>query len=154
MSDFDDRRASELEQPPGFGLPSGESVASFLASAARLFATIMGIVVMAFGLWAALRLFGALYAVLMAPDGFKGSFQAWTEAVGGNDVTFPTPNGPVVYAPILAAGLFGLVAFVLIALCLGMLTAGAKIISWTAGDREAVRKILEHALGRSRVEGD
>ena len=67
------------------------------------------------------------------------------------DVTLP--NGTFPLAPLVAALILGGGTFILAWIGLGMMLTGAKIVSWTQGDREAVKRILEYSLGRRRGEG-
>jgi hypothetical protein len=41
-------------------------------------------------------------------------------------------------------------AFILALISMGIILAGAKTVSWTLGDREAVKRVLAHALGSAR----
>ena len=59
-------------------------------------------------------------------------------------------NQPKLEAP-LRLGVIGLGrGFMLTWIALGFIIAGAKVISWTLSDREAVKKLLVHAFGSTR----
>jgi hypothetical protein len=133
--------------------PPPESIGNILSAGMRFIATGLGLVVIVFGLWAALKIFGAVYAVIVAPTGFAGTFKAWVDAVGGAKLDVALPNGTFPLAPLVAALILGGGTFILAWIGLGMMLTGAKIVSWTQGDREAVKRILEYSLGRRRGEG-
>ena len=57
-------------------------------------------------------------------------------------------------ARVIAVIVLGGGSLLLAWLALGIMLTGAKIVSWTAGDREAVKKILTHVFGPGRVAGE
>jgi hypothetical protein len=108
--------------------------------------------------------FVALFEGLRAPQSSKELFSQWAETVGGDKLTIDAnpagpgqPAGPdqpgvkLALAPFLAVSVIGGGTFLLCWLALGIMVAGAKIVSWSSGDREAIRKILRHAIGQGRA---
>ena len=60
-------------------------------------------------------------------------------------------NGkPFHVANIVAVIVIGVGAMLLAWLSIAIMLTGAKIVSWTSTDREAVKRVLEHALGSKR----
>jgi hypothetical protein len=130
------------------------AVAFSVESCGRFLATCLGIVVIVIGLWAALKVFGALYDGLNSPEQSKQLFSQWAETVGGDKLTLEinAPQGQAAgklsFAPFLAVMVIGGGTFMLCWLAMGIMLTGAKIVSWASGDREAVARIVRHALGR------
>ena len=129
---------------------SSDSFSSVLETGSRVVATFLGIVVILVGLWSALKVFGALYQGLTGPQGFAKTFDGWAKVVGGEKLNLTVNGITIPLAPVLAVIVLGGGAFLLTWLAMGIMLTGAKIISWTSGDREAVKRILEHSLGKSR----
>jgi hypothetical protein len=121
-----------------------------LEGGGRLAATCLGIVVILVGLWATLKVFGALYEGVRSPQESAELFRQWGDTVGGEKLTIDVNGNKLALAPFLAVSVIGGGTFLLCWLALGMMVAGAKIISWASGDREAIKKILRHALGPGR----
>jgi hypothetical protein len=113
----------------------------------RVVATMLGFVVILVGLWMVLKIFGAVYDGVTAPQGLAPTFAAWTETVGGDKLKLTVNGSEIHLAPVLAAAMLGGGSLVLAWLSMGVMLTGGKIISWTSGDREAVKRILQHAFG-------
>lgn len=118
-----------------------------LDAAVRLIATLTGILTILIGLWLAVKLFGAIAQGLQSPDAFKATFQQWTAVLGGDQLKVKLGEQELVIGPTLAVGAVGMGLSLLTWLSLGIMLTGAKIVSWTSGDREAVKRVLQHALG-------
>jgi hypothetical protein len=153
MSDAELDRVGKGSEPGGSGT---ESFQAMFESGARVLATGLGFIVVLVGLWATLQVFQTLLSVFNSPQGFEKVFAQWVDVVGGDDLDIqvngnaaPNNGKPFPMANFLAAALLGGGALLLTWLSLGIMLAGAKIITWTSGDREAVRKILQHAFGPS-----
>ncbi len=116
----------------------------------RFAATCLGVVVILAGLLATLKVFGALYDGLRAPQESTELFRQWADTVGGEKLTIDVNGNKLAVAPFLAVTVIGGGTFLLCWLAMGIMLAGAKIVSWSSGDREAVKKVLRHALGPGR----
>jgi hypothetical protein len=119
------------------------------ASAARLITTGLGIVVVVIGLFCAMKVFFGIYAVLNSPQQFQPVYQQWVELIGGEALSVPIDGKPFPLANLAAVLVLGLGALVLAWIALAIMLTGAKIVSWTTSDREAIKKILKHAFGSS-----
>lgn len=138
--------SKEFEPAPA----SADSFNSVLETGSRVVATFLGMIVILVGLWSALKVFGALYQGVTGPQGFSKTFEGWVKVVGGEKLNVQINGNTIPLAPVLAVMLLGGGAFLLTWLAMGIMLTGAKIISWTSGDREAVKRVLEHALGKGR----
>src|SRR3569623_36080 len=126
-----------------------ESAPISLESIARLFASTVGIIAIVIGLWLALKLFGAVAEGLQSPDAYKETFQQWTALLGGDRLKIKVGDQELARGPTAALGAVSIGLMVLTWLTLGVMLTGAKIVSWTSTDREAVKRVLQHALGNS-----
>ncbi len=126
-----------------------EPAAVSLESIARLFASTVGIIAIVIGLWLALKLFGAVAEGLQSPDSYKETFQQWTALLGGDRLKIKVGDQEFALGPMAALGAVSIGLMVLTWLTLGVMLTGAKIVSWTSTDREAVKRVLQHALGNS-----
>lgn len=126
---------------------SVDSGVSTLARFLRIAATVLGIVAIVIGLVYATRIFEAVYSNLRAPEGIEGLLDRWERVLGEEDLTFAIGGEEHSFARSAGIVVVGVGAMLLARVAMGIMVAGAKIISLTAGDREAVRKILTHAFG-------
>lgn len=140
VSDTSLRTERADDQPP-------VSLASAIEMLPRLCANIVGIVAIVAGLWLTIDLFGAIHRGLTGPEDARPLLKQWAETLGGDKLTVKVADQSYPLAPSLAIVVVGAGCCVLTWLALGIMLAGAKIITWTSSEREAVRKILQHALG-------
>ncbi|HUY91905.1 MAG TPA: hypothetical protein VMV10_24405 [Pirellulales bacterium] len=108
------------------------------------------IVTILVGLWLAIKLFGAIAAGLQSPDAYRQTIEQWTALVGGDGLKVKIGEQEFALAPAVALAVIGLGLALLTWLSLGVMLTGAKIVSWSSGDREAVRRVLQQALGGAR----
>jgi hypothetical protein len=130
--------------------PSLETAPFSPDTAVRFAASAVGIVTMLVGLWLAVKLFGAIAEGLQSPEAYRNSIEQWTALVGGDELKVKLGEQPVALAPIIALAAIGLGLVLLTWLSLGIMLAGAKIVSWSSGEREAVKRVLQHAFGGVR----
>ena len=138
----------DLNQPGGAGV--SEPAAFSPDAAIRVCASAVGIVTILVGLWLAVKLFAAIAAGLQSPDNYRETIQQWTAVVGGDGLKLKVGEQEIALAPAIALGAIGLGLSLLTWLSLGVMLTGAKIVSLSSGDREAVKRILQHALGGAR----
>ena len=140
-------RVERFDREMGRSDDAGNIVIGFT----RLAGALVGLGVVVVGAWLAAHLFYAIFAAVTDPAGSGKIFQEWTKAVGGEDLRIKIDDRlSIPTAHILAAVVIGGALLVLSSLATGMMTAGARIISYCAGEQEAVRRILKHALGAKR----
>lgn len=118
-----------------------------LASLARLMATGLGIIAIFIGLYCSAKVFFGIHDVLTKPEGFQAIYQQWVEAVGGEDLSVQIGDDQFPMANLVAIFVLGLGSLVLAWIAIGIMLTGAKIVSWTSSDREAIKKILRYTFG-------
>lgn len=116
----------------------------------RLAASAVGIVTIVVGLWFAIKLFGAIAEGLQSPEAYRDSIQQWTALVGGEGLKVKLGEQEFALGPVIALAAIGLGLVLLTWLSLGIMLTGAKIVSWSSGEREAVKRILQQAFGGVR----
>lgn len=128
--------------------PNLQSLLQFI----RAIAAILGVIAIGVGLFYATRVFGQVFGALNDPEAFQVTLDKWVTVVGAKELDIAVAGTPTVIhgaRPVALATLFG-GAFILSWIAIGITLAGAKIVSWTLSDREAVRQILTAAFGPSR----
>jgi CelD/BcsL family acetyltransferase involved in cellulose biosynthesis len=133
---------------PGTG--EAPSVASLGETFARACANLVGVIAVVAGLWLAIDLFSAIYRGLNSPENVRPLLQNWAETLGGEKLTVKVGDERYPLAALVATVVVGAGCCVLTWLAMGVMLTGAKIITWTSSDREAIRRILQHALGPGR----
>lgn len=123
-----------------------QSVLSFI----RVAGALIGLVAMVLGLVYAVRIFTLVADTLNNPDGFRVYLDKWVAAAGGDGLNLVVDgvqyNGAAVITAVIVGGGVSLLAW----MSLAFIVTGAKAISWTLGDRLAVRRMLTHAFGPAR----
>lgn len=109
---------------------------------------LFGLLVILVGLICSIRVFGLIMDGLQSPDNFGVQFDKWVEAVGGSEWDLVLGETTIHGARFIAFGVIGVGTLILVGLSLTLLKAGANVIKLTVGDKDAVKQILEHALGK------
>ena len=128
---------------PSFNLQS-------LLQIIRAVGAILGVIAIVIGLVYATRMFGLVFAALHAPEAFQTHLDKWVTAVGDGELDIAIGGTTYHGARMIAIMLLGGGTFILAWLSMGIILAGAKTVSWTLSDREAVKKVLVHAFGPAR----
>ncbi len=120
--------------------------------AVRLLATSLGILAIIIGLMYAGRTFNLIYNAIKHPQTFQVLFDQWVLIIGGSklDLTLFGEAYPV--ARIITVFVLGGGSLILVWLSIGIMMAGAKIVSWTSSEREAIKRILTYTFGPDKVE--
>jgi len=118
-----------------------------LRDALRVIATLIGVIAVVVGFFFAMRLCAALYSGLAKPEKFNSAIDKWERTLGGEELDLVVEGKHYPLARPLAIALLGGGTFVLVWIVMGIMITGAKIVSVTASDKEAVKKILRHAFG-------
>lgn len=118
-----------------------------LRDALRVIATLIGVIAIVVGFFFATRLCGAIYSGLAKPEKFNSAIDKWERTLGGEELDLVVEGKNYPLARPLAIALLGGGMFVLVWIIMGIMITGAKIVSVTASDKEAVKKILRHAFG-------
>ncbi len=120
-----------------------------LKSAAAFAATCIGLVIMLFGLKYSIDIFNLIYDALRDPEKIHEILIRLGENIGGEalDVTIGKKIIPI--SMIISLMVFCGGSVILAWLAMALMQTGGKIVSWTSGDREAVKKILEYTFGEA-----
>jgi hypothetical protein len=113
----------------------------------RLCANVVGLVAVVAGLWLAIDLFNAIRHALNTPENVRPLLDQWATTLGGDKLTIKVADKSYPLASLAATIVLGAGCCVLTWLAIGVMMGGAKIISWTSSDREAIRRILQYAFG-------
>jgi hypothetical protein len=130
--------------------PQEESFAASaekLRDALRVVATLVGVIAIVVGFFFATRLFGTLHSGLTKPEKFNSTIDKWESILGGEELDLVVGGKNYPLARPLAVALLGGGTFVLVWIVLGIMITGAKIVSVTTSDTEAIKRILRHAFG-------
>lgn len=133
-------------------LPSSENPMPILEtgkSVISLAATCIGLVVIVVGLKYAMDIFQLIFTILESPSQLTDPLQQLAESFGGSAFDLKIKDRAVPLANLMALAVYCFGAFLSAWLTLALMQTGAKIVSLTAGDRSAVKKILQSAFGSS-----
>jgi hypothetical protein len=114
-----------------------------------LVATSIGLVILLIGLKYAIDIFQLIFALLESPSRLTGVIQQTAASIGGSAFDLRLEDRSVPLANLMALTAYGCGALLLAWLTLALMHTGAKIISLTAGDRRAVKQLLQSAFGGS-----
>lgn len=137
------REYGREDEVPSFNLQS-------LLQIVRAVGAILGVIAIAIGLVYATRIFALVFAALHSPEAFQAHLDKWVTAVGGGELDVAIGGTTYHGARIIAIMVLGGGAFILMWISMGIILAGAKTVSWTLSDREAVKKVLAQAFGPAR----
>jgi len=124
------------------------SVVETIKNIISLLATIIGLVVIIIGLKYAMDIFQLVFTILKSPADMAGVIHQMAESIGGSAFDLRLEGRAVPLANIMALMVYCCGALLVAWLTLVMMHTGAKIVSLTAGDRRAVKQLLQSAFGR------
>ena len=124
------------------------SVVETIKTIISLLATILGLVVIIIGLKYAMDMFQLIFTILKSPAYLAGVIHQMAESIGGSAFDLKLEGRAVPLANIMALMVYCCGALLMAWLTLVMMHTGAKIVSLTAGDRRAVKELLQSAFGR------
>ncbi len=127
------------------------STADMLKIGASLLATAIGIIAILMGLVCAVKTFDLIFDAFKHPVIFQEAFDQWVLVVGGADLDLQLLGNPYPVARILTVIVLGGGVVLLTWLSLGIMLVGAKIVSWTSSEKEAIKKILAYTFGSENV---
>jgi len=143
-SDSHDGRTENRFEDHGLGMGVSLDGAMRLL---RLVGALVGLVTMIIGLVLAFRVFGLIYTALQAPDGIAGLLHKWMEILDAERLTIRFGKEGFIAGKVVVILLLGGGAVVLAWIAMGIMLAGAKIVSLTSGDLQAIKRILKHTFG-------
>lgn len=135
MGDYEDRR------------PAAPTPIETIGPVIRVIAGILGLFIIVIGLLYAISLFSSIHKAIKTPETFQESLDKWVEVLGEDEMNIKIGGDVFPLVRIIGVMTIAFGVFMLCWLAVGIMLAGARIISWSSGDREAVRKILKEALG-------
>jgi hypothetical protein len=127
---------------------TGLGMASVLRFALAV-AAFLGVLVIVLGIVYAVRTFDLVYSTVSAgPEAFESSIQKWAAAVGGEQLDFVIDGTTYHAAPVVALAVLGVGTLVLVWISMRLILTGAKVVSWTLGDREAIKQMIAQVSSR------
>ncbi len=124
-------------------------VVEIIKSIISLVSTCIGLVVIIIGLKYAVDIVQLIFSILQSPSHLKEPTQQIAEIIGGNAFDGKLEGGTVFLANIVGLVVYCCGALVCAWITLALMQTGAKIVSLNAGDRSAVKKLLQSAFGKS-----
>ncbi len=125
------------------------SVLDGLKTLTSLLATVAGITIILIGLKYSIDMFGFVFDILKNPHPLTKMIDQWSKILELNSLKITLQGQEFPIANILSLMVVGIGALILVRIALAMMKTGAKIVSWTSNEREAVKKILKYAFGPS-----
>ncbi len=124
----------------------------FFGSLLRLIASAIGVVIIIIGAVYAMKMFYAIYHGVKNPQYVEALIEQWMQILGkeSESITIQSLDLTFNLGRVTAVVILGGTAYILASIAISLMSVGAKIVSWTSGDREAVKRILTYTFG-SRV---
>jgi hypothetical protein len=112
-----------------------------------LIATCLGLVVIIIGLFYAMEVFHLIFSTLQTPVVLTEPIRQLAESFGGDAFNIALKDRSIPLAKLLALTVYCGGGLLVAWLTLAIMHTGANIVSLTAGDRSAVKKLLQSAFG-------
>jgi len=112
-----------------------------------LFASIVGIIIILYGFKLCLDIFALVYSAFTEPKQIADILNQWAQTSALESLTFTLGKQTVSLAHISAIAIGGGCALLLAFLSVAIMQTGARIVSWTNNEEEAIKKILRNAFG-------
>jgi len=126
------------------------SVVETAKSIVSLTATCIGLAVLLIGLKYAVDVFQLIFSLLESPSQLTSAIQQTAGSIGGSAFDLRLEGRTVPLANLMGLTVYCSGALLLAWLTLALMHTGAKIVSLTAGDRRAVKQLLQTAFGGSQ----
>ena len=123
------------------------SVVETIKTIISLVATFVGLAVILIGLKYTIDIFELVFTILKSPVYLTGVIHQLAESIGGGAFDLRLEGRSVPLANIMALMVYCCGAFLIAGLTLALMHTGAKVVSLTAGDRSAVKQLLQSAFG-------
>ncbi|MCL2789240.1 MAG: hypothetical protein FWD79_01205 [Desulfobulbus sp.] len=114
----------------------------------QIVATCIGLAVIVIGLYYAVDVFRLILSMLKSPALLAGPIQELADSFGGRAFEIKLPDRTIPLANLIALVVYCCGALAAAFLTMALMQTGAKIVSLTAGDRIAVKQMLQDAFGR------
>jgi hypothetical protein len=112
-----------------------------------LVATCLGLAVIIIGLFYAMEVFRLIFSTLQTPVVLTEPIRQLAESFGGDAFNLALKDRSIPLAKLLALIVYCGGGLLAAWLTLAIMHTGANIVSLTAGDRSAVKKLLQSAFG-------
>ncbi len=134
---------------PDLPLPSTAKILEVMGVWIRGLCSLAGLVVLAVGLYLAVRVFYNVYDVAMHPERSAQLVDQWAQVLGAESLKIQiAPDQTVDFGRLAGMGVLISSAFLMGILSCTMMITGARIVCWTTSDRQAVKAIVEYAIER------
>lgn len=110
-------------------------------------ATCIGLAVLLIGLKYAIDIFQLIFTMLKSPLALTDPVQQLAASFGGNAFDLKLSDRTVPVAKMIALIIYCCGVLLSAFLTMALMQTGAKIVSLTAGDRNAVKQLLQSAFG-------
>ena len=127
-------------------VPAVETVKKIIS----LIATFIGLAVIIVGLKYSIDIFQLIFTILKSPASLTGPIQQMASSIGGSAFDLKLTDRSIPLANIMALTVYCCGALLSAWLTMALMHTGAKIVSLTAGDRNAVKQLLRSAFGSSQ----
>jgi hypothetical protein len=129
------------------------SVADKIDAARRILLIVIGLAILALGLFLTLKMFFLIYSAAMAPESIKEQFVKWVAFLleGAKKEDFELLKIP---PNIVALAGFGLFSAILTWISLSIMATGARILSWTRNEQEEMKRLMKDLIKREQSPKD
>jgi len=134
---------------PDLPLPSTAKILEVMGVWVRALCSMAGLLVLAVGLYLAVRVFYNVYDVAMHPERSQELVGQWAQVLGAESLKIQiAPEQTLDFGRLAGMGVLISSAFLMGILSCTMMITGARIVCWTTSDRQAVKAIVEYAIER------
>ena len=123
------------------------SIMEILKRIVQIAATCLGLAVIVIGLYYAMDVFHLILNMLKSPSTLSEPVRELADSFGGRAFDIRLPDRTIPLASLIALVVYCLGVLICAFLTMALMQTGAKIVSLTAGDRTAVKQILQNAFG-------
>ncbi|WP_310600475.1 hypothetical protein [Desulfobulbus sp.] len=113
----------------------------------QIAATCLGLAIIVIGLFYAMDVFHLILAMLKSPTTLAEPIRELADSFGGRAFDIKLPDRTIPLANLIALMVYCLGVLAGALLTMALMQTGAKIVSLTAGDRTAVKQMLQSAFG-------
>jgi len=124
-------------------------VVEIIKKSISLIATCIGLAVIIIGMKYAMDIFQLIFTILKSPVLLTVPIQEMAQSIGGSAFDLKLEGRAIPLANIMALTVYCGGALLSAWLTLALMHTGAKIVSLTAGDKSAVKQLLQSAFGSS-----
>ena len=113
----------------------------------QIAATCLGLTVIVIGLYYVMDIFNLILTMLKSPATLAEPVRELADSFGGRAFDIKLSDRTIPTANLIALMVYGVGVLAAAFLTMTLMQTGAKIVSMTAGDRTAVKQILQSAFG-------